>query len=147
MLGCSSMGSTSWNELPITLKHWLFSYLNNRQIKIKLNQEITSAFIPQAGVPQGSSLSATLYIIYMNKIPIIQNPFNNFKSQYADDTCLWSRAGNTTLAAKNIQENLDNLKKYCDQWRVQINTEKAYAITFQRIQKKTNKTVLGKHPS
>ncbi len=46
------------HNIPNILIRWLFSYLDNREIKIIYENVITSSLQPLAGVPQGSCLSA-----------------------------------------------------------------------------------------
>ncbi len=58
--------------LPTKFTRPLASFLTNRTIKFKVRvgNEISEAVTLQAGNPQGSVLSPTLFIIYVNDIPV-----------------------------------------------------------------------------
>ena len=56
---------------------------------------------PKAGVPQGSSLSQLLFLIYVNNM---SNPTHHQtnKSQFADDAGQWVVSKNIDLAAEYL---------------------------------------------
>ncbi len=69
-------------NLPNTITKLLNNFLTNRKAKIRINTH-TGEFLLKAGVPQGSSLSPTLYTIYTADIPEA-GPGTTI-IQYADD--------------------------------------------------------------
>jgi hypothetical protein len=58
----------------------------------------------QAGVPQGSVLSPTLYNIYINDSP--QTPGVNL-ALFADDTCLYATERKEGYVLRKLQRGLD----------------------------------------
>ena len=56
-------------ELPDLIKRTLYSFATSRTAQIKIGQYIGPKFHLQAGVPQGSILSPTLFIFYTHDIP------------------------------------------------------------------------------
>lgn len=70
-------------QLPETITKLLNNFITNRKAKIKINTYIGQEFLILAGVPQGSSLSPTLYTIYTADIPEASPGTNNM--QYVDD--------------------------------------------------------------
>ncbi len=92
------------------------------------NHCTSDPFKPSAGVPQGSVISPILFNIYVAK----PNHGNAQISQFADDTALYQRSKDHTLAVTKLQENLDLLVKWCDKWRIQLNSGKTQLMVFSR---------------
>jgi retron-type reverse transcriptase len=61
------------------------SVLPQRKFRVSVEGEMSTSRCMQAGVPQGSVLSPTLYNLYINDIPQI---IGANLSLFADDTCL-----------------------------------------------------------
>jgi hypothetical protein len=80
----------------------------------------------QAGVPQGSVLSPTLYNIYINDNP--QTPGVHL-ALFADDTCLYATEREGYVLRK-LQRDLDAVKTWCAHRNIKINEEKTQAIYF-----------------
>ena len=64
------------------------SFLSNRQLPVVLDGKSLQEYPVNAGVPQGSILGPTLFLLYINDLPddVICNI-----AIYADDTTLYSR--------------------------------------------------------
>ena len=65
---------------------WFESYLTGRTQYVNIRRHKSKSYIPQCGVPQGSTLAPLLFIIFMNDI-IQSSDIFDF-TLYADDTCL-----------------------------------------------------------
>jgi hypothetical protein len=83
----------------------------------------------QAGVPQGSVLSHTLYNLYINDTP--QTPGVNL-ALFANDTCLYATGRNVGYVLSKIQRGLDSMAAWCKRWNIKINEDKSRAIYFAR---------------
>ena len=105
------------------MTRWLSDFLVGRIIQVNLNSFLSDKISPLAGVPQGSVPSPLLFLIYVNDLP---KPYHrqNSKSQFADDTALWSASKNILLAAKLLHKDLRKLAKWCAKWRIKLNPEK-----------------------
>ena len=70
------------------------SFLSNRRLRVVLDGKSSQEYPVNAGVPQGSILGPTLFLLYINDLPddVICNI-----AIYADDTTLYSNADDTTL--------------------------------------------------
>ena len=67
------------------------SFLSNRQLQVVLDGKSSQEYPVNAGVPQGSILGPTLFLLYINDLPddVICNT-----AIYADDTTLYSKSLN-----------------------------------------------------
>lgn len=72
---------------PTKLCDWFKSFLSNRSITVAVDGESSEAYPINSGVPQGSILSPTLFLIHINDLlSLTDNPIHSF----ADDSTLHS---------------------------------------------------------
>ena len=76
-------------------------------------------FTPQAGVPQGSVLTPTLYITYTHDIPRTNHDKMHIFA-FADDLTVLS-TGYIPHIITHTQRYLDVLTDYLDDWRIKLN--------------------------
>ncbi len=99
-----------------------------------------SEFFPsEAGVRQGDSLSPTLFNIFINDmLKIFENPLckpaqidtlNIGCLAYADDLLICSES------KEGLQEGLNRLHKYCQEWRLTINVKKSKIMLFNKAKR------------
>ena len=81
------------SELPNKIIRLMSSFISDRTITVKINDEMSDKVKLIAGTPQGSVLSPLLFFIYVNNIPV--DPMNNQVkiSQFADDLGMWTFGG------------------------------------------------------
>ena len=113
---------------------------------VKIGSQRTSFFKCPRGVRQGCPLSPTFFNIYVNDLAGGVNDANNtplnFGNEnisclmYADDLIILS------LTHQGLQNCLDALSNYCNEWRLVINESKSKCMTFHKRNKKYNKTFL-----
>ena len=70
-----------------TVYGWIAEFLNNRQQRVRINNEYSEYTTVLSGVPQGSVLGPTLFLLYVSQIPSL---LKNFTSLFADDTKLFT---------------------------------------------------------
>ena len=130
-------------NFPINILRWISHFLINRKARIKINNSLSSEFTMLAGAPQGSTISPTLYNIYVSDIPqpLIQN---TGLAQFADDTCFWVTAPNIRKASKHMNTTLTQYTNWTEKWLIQINTEKTQTMAIKFRRKKQR--VLNKFP-
>ena len=104
------------------------SMYSNINLSVQLNKTLSPMFKSRIGVWQGDNLSPTLFNIYVNEIPLL-----------FDDSCLPARFGDMKIAAllyaddlvlfsesnEGLQRAIDKLSVFCENWALNINTEKS----------------------
>ena len=102
---------------------------------VKIQSHITDFFPTKLGVKQGDNLSPNLFKVFINDLPdYLENTLDpillNGKPlhclMYADDIILLSSS------AKGLQEKLNILGKYCDDWCLTVNPIKTKIMVFNK---------------
>lgn len=104
------------------LLKWFQDYLSLRKYRVKVNNTSSDGMISQFGVPQGSKLGPTLYIIYANEMLRCLN--NSTVFAYADDTAIVVNNKNLNIATQTMQTQLDLATKWCHDHGLIINATK-----------------------
>lgn len=111
---------------------WLHSYLSDRKIRVVLSGQASSVYPISSGVPQGSILGPTLFLLYTNDAED-HLPEEAQLAVYADDTtlykCITSR---NTLAneADTIQQAVDALAHWGETWHIAFEPSKSQALVI-----------------
>ena len=116
------------------MTRWLPDILVGRVIQVNVNGFLSDKISPIPGVPRGFVLSPLLFLIYVNDLPNSHHRQNS-KSQFADDTAVYSASKNVQFAAKLLRKDLRKLAKWCAKWRInpeKLNPEKTKIIIFSR---------------
>ncbi|KAL7295768.1 hypothetical protein TKK_0010819 [Trichogramma kaykai] len=103
------------------------SYLHRRTFRVKVNHEITELFNINAGVPQGSILAPTIYLLFTADLPSATGVLTATK---ADDTALLVAHSEVSIASQKIQNHLENVQEWLSKWRVKVNVDKSAHVTF-----------------
>ena len=136
---------------------WLKSFLTNRTIQTRINDGLSSKATLEEGLPQGSPLSCTLFLIFINDLPGILKTQN---ALYADDLALWHTSKSSLINKRRLNTDLATLADYCDRWKLTVNTTKTVYCIFtlspkvaketpnitingQQLKKEENPTYLG----
>jgi hypothetical protein len=93
-------------EFSINLIKLLSSFLSQRKFRVSVEGEMSTPRVMQAGVPQGSVLSLTLYSMYINDAP---QTHGVYLALFAEDTCLYATDREVLL--------LENSSAVSAQWR------------------------------
>ncbi len=114
-------------SLPHDFVLLLKSYLSGRYFRIKYEDEYSGLRPIKAGVPQGSVLGPTLYLLYTADIP---KPKGAVTATFADDTAILSVSSNLTEATETLQKSVDQIKKWFERWRIKINERKSIHVIY-----------------
>ena len=115
------------DNLPHHFYMLLRSYLTSRSFLVKHEDEQTTLFPVEAGVPQGSVLGPVLYTVYTSDQPISRHTTT---ATYADDTASLASHDDPVMASTNLQNHLDKLQLWFKKWRIKVNESKSVHVTF-----------------
>ena len=120
-------------DFPLHLTKIVYSSIKNRQFIVKVGDKHSDPQLIPWGVPQGSSLSPTLYNIYISDIP--NDSLTNL-ILYADDTLLIARDRQIGQVTNKLQVAATNILKYYNKWKIKTNNDKTLMTCFTRRKKK-----------
>ena len=111
------------------------SFLSNRQLRVVLDGNSSQEYPVNAGVPQGSILDPTLFLLYINDLPddVICNI-----AIYADDTTLYSKCDQASdlwqqlELASELASDLQDPVDWGRKWLVYFNAGKTQLVLFDR---------------
>lgn len=113
------------------LPKFIQNFINIRHFRVKVGNQLSDSYIQQNGVPQGSVLSPTLFLIMINDI--LQNPPPGIKiSLFADDVVIWISSFYLRTCLTRLQLALNMLQAWSDLWGLRFSSEKTKAIIFMR---------------
>ena len=121
-------------NIPLQLIKITESFLSDRTFSVKIENQNSAVRKANAGVPQGSCLSPTLFNIYTNDLPTNSN---SRVSLFADDTMFYCSNHNARFASLQLQKQVNLASDWFKKWRLRINESKTIAILFGRT-KTTN---------
>ena len=110
------------------LLEWFEDYLSNRFQRVVINGQNSEWGSINAGVPQGSVLGPLLFLVYINDIVFTVSHCN--VRLYADDTCLFLEVDNRINAAIKMNEDLNRIACWSDQWLINFSAPKTKSLTI-----------------
>ena len=111
------------------------SFLSNRRLRVVLDGKSSKEYPVNAGVPQGSCLGPTDFLLYINDLPddVICNI-----AIYADDTTLYSKCNQASdlwqqpELASELESDLRDTVDWVRKWLVDFNAGKTQLVLFDQ---------------
>ena len=132
---------TSTNIVGTTFKSYgvsgqiirlIFSFSSNRWLRVVLDRKSSQEYPVNAGVPQGSILGPTLFLLYINDLPdVICNI-----AIYADDTTLYSKCDQASdlwqqlELASELESDIQDTVDWGKKWLVDFNAGETNLVSF-----------------
>ena len=82
------------------------------------------------GVPQGSSISPILFILYVSDLPSPTQEYKVHRSQFGDDICDFTSAKQTRFIRQQLQNSINQITTYSGVYRIGQNAGKTAQILF-----------------
>ena len=108
------------------------SFLSNRRLRVVLDGKSSQEYPVNAGVPQGSILGPTLFLLYFNDLP--DNVICDI-AIYANDTTLCDRVSDLWQQlelASELESDLGDTVDWGKKWLIDFNTGKTQLVSFDR---------------
>ena len=108
---------------------WIKGFLLGRQQRVVVNGQQSKWSDVKSGIPQGSVLGPTLFVIYINDLPDL---VKSGVKLFADDTKLYARS-DTNEASLQLQADLDGLQDWAEKWQMKFHPDKCTVLKVGRI--------------
>ena len=110
------------------------SFLSDRRIKVVLDGQSSTEYTVNSGVPQGSVLGPTLFLIFINDLP---DHILSKLGIFADDSTLYSCLGKSDLFSKVemaafLEDDLRIVVEWGQKWLVTFNDSKTKLLSINR---------------
>lgn len=133
----TKLSGLNFNQTSIQL---LKSYLTNRKQVTVINEAVSTSKDINCGIPQGSILGPTLFLIYINDLPKITKLLKPIL--YADDTNLFFEAKDLNMRINDINAELKLVETWCNSNKLTLNLNKTNYIVLKTHQ---NRKILQKN--
>jgi len=130
-------------NIPPRFIRYVRHFLSGRSTVVEVNGAKSRPFILKEGLPQGSSISPLLFLIFINDIDVDLDA-STFASLFADDTSVWRsggarQEGDTVgrtgeelrqMDRELMQEEVDKIMSWASKWKMKVNTGKTKSMVI-----------------
>ena len=113
---------------------WVENFLSQRKQVTIIGQSVSDELSITCGVPQGSILGPTLFLIYINDLPNILTVFTPIL--YADDTNLFLESKDLDEQISAVNNELNEIQKWCTMNKLTLNVDKTNFMILKNNQNK-----------
>ena len=117
-----------------SLNNWFESYLSGRKQTTEIDGYISQKEINSFGVPQGSALGSSLFLLFINDINKASNILNFFI--FANDTTLLYAHKNLKKLEATMNNELQKLNSWLSANKLSLDIKKSNFVLFRPYQKK-----------
>ena len=110
---------------------WIKDFLKDRLQAVVVEGVTSGDMSVRSGVPQGSVLGPSLFLIYINDLP---SRVSSVSRLFADDTLLHNKIKENTDRLK-LQEDLANLESWESEWEMKFHPDKCNVLPISRSRK------------
>lgn len=110
---------------------WFKTYLNDREQRVRIGETLSDVGINKFGVPQGSTLGPTLFLVYINEISKLSLPGMELL-MFADDTVLVFHDKSWQSVATLAERGLAQVTSWLENSLLSLNTSKTKFLCFSK---------------
>ena len=125
------------------LLHFMKGFLSNRRISVRVNSTHSDVYTLTEGIPQGSVLSCTCFLVAINDIEK-DLPRGVGRTLYVDDFTIYYRARRITTARRQIQIALRKIEEWTNKTGFVFSRDKTVSMHICRVPR-CNKMPLDLH--
>lgn len=114
-----------------TALRWFSSYLNGRRQCVKVDSNVSGIQSVSFGVPQGSILGPTLFLVYINSLASLDLPQASIIC-YADDTAILFTGSNWKDCFENVSNGLATISNWLKNNVLTLNAQKSKLLCFHK---------------
>ena len=113
------------------LPRFLQNFLSNRVMRVRIGHTLSDPFPQHEGVPQGSVLSCTLFVLALNGLPSCLPQYVE-NSLYVDDFAIFVRSASLPMAERRIQLAINKAFSWAVDHGFTFSASKTVAMHFTR---------------
>ena len=115
-------------KFSTTAIKWFESYLELRQQATVSDNGLSNFAQVRSGVPQGSILGPTLFLLFINDLPLV---LKHYKADlYADDATFHTHGNNKNEIQNNIQSDFNDSKQWAKGNKMHVHDNKTSCMTL-----------------
>ena len=107
---------------------WVRAFLSGRRQRVRVDNEFSSWSIVKSGIPQGSVLGPTLFVLFINDMPDV---CKSMCQLFADGAKIF-RSVCTTDDIIKLQDDLNKLTEWSAKWQLPFNIGKRKSLHIGR---------------
>lgn len=116
------------------LPKYIMSFLENRQFTVKINETHSPRHIQETGIPQGSVLSVTLFIIKIDNLyKLIPRDGRFLSSLFVDDLQISYSHADLEVIRDRLQTTLNTVSKWATENGFKFSVAKTNVMHFHRF--------------
>ena len=117
-------------NIPHRFVKYVRHFLSGRKTVVNINHTNSKEFLLKEGLPQGSSISPLLFLIFINDIDVDLD-VETAASLFADDTSTWRSDGKIRGSNRRlIQAEVDKIIEWARVWKMKINASKTKSMVI-----------------
>ena len=112
--------------------NWITAFLSERKQRVRIENQCSSWTPVKSGVPQGSVLGPTLFVIFINDLPEVVESMCHL---FADDAKVFSSVSSSEDNTR-IQGDVDKLTEWARKWQLPFNVDKCKSLHIGKNNRK-----------
>ena len=116
--------------IPYRFIRYVRHFLSGRKTTVSINNTNSKEFLLKNGLPQGSSISPILFLVFINDIDVDLD-IETTASLFADDTATWRMDGRIKGSQRRLmQAEIDKIMEWARTWKMKINSSKTKCMVL-----------------